>query len=138
MVGVAIYSILKNDSAVAALVGVKIYPMQTKEGDSAPYITYQTISNVPSNTKQTASLLDRYRVQVSCFSKVYEDAIFLAKLVRNALDNHALGSYTYTDNTPNYTVKVTSIDFDGEIPLHDDVANLFEIAQDYMITAYIT
>jgi len=134
MVGVAIYDILKNDTDVAALVGTKIYPMQTKESDSVPYITYQVISNVPSNTKQTASLIDRYRVQVSCFDTRHDKALLLAKRVRDVLDNHALESYT----NDTHTIKISSIDFDGEIELKLDNAEVFEIAQDYDIAAYIT
>ncbi len=134
MVGVAIYDILKNDSAVSALVGTKIYPMQAKESDSAPYITYQVISDVPANTKQTAALIDHYRIQISSFATRYDRAELLAKKAKDALDNHALESYT----NDTHTIKVTSIKFDDEIPLHDDSANLFEIVQDYMVTAYIT
>ena len=134
MIGVAIYSILSNDTDVKALVTAKIYPMQVKEDDSAPYITYQAISNVPSPTKQTASKLDWYRVQVSCFATRYENAVLLAKKVRDALDNHALESYT----NDTHTIKVTSIKFDGEINLGIDSANLFEVAQDYIVTAYIS
>ncbi len=130
MIGVAIYDILKNDSAVSALVGTKIYPMQVKEGDSAPYITYQEISNVPSPTKQTVSLLDQIRVQISSFAEKHEDCFSLAKKVRTALDK-ASGIYA----TSTFVTKIKQLDYDGEIDLGLDNADLFERAQDYIIFA---
>ena len=79
MIGVAIYDILKNDTDVSALVGTKIYPIQAKENISAPYITYQEISNIPSPSKGSVSLLDQIRLQISCFAKKHEDCFILAK-----------------------------------------------------------
>ena len=133
MIGVAIYNILKNDTDVSALVGTKIYPIQVKEGDSVPYITYQVISNIPSGTKKTSSLLDYYRVQISSFATKHEDAEVLAKKIRDVLDNHALENFYSTS----HIIKITSVIFDGEISLGLDNANVFEIAQDYIVTANV-
>lgn len=134
MVGKAIYEILKNDTDVAAVVGTKIYPNIVGQTKDLPFISYQKISTVPSNTKQTISTLDNYRFQISSFSESYDTAVDLAKKVRTALDNFGIKYYSINE----YTIKISSIDYDGEIDLRDNSANAFEIAQDYMIKAIIT
>jgi len=128
MVGVGIYSILSGNTDVAALVSTKIYPIQVKEGDSVPYITYQEISNVPSPSKDSVSLVDQIRVQVSSFATKHEDCFSLAKKVRTALDK-TIGIYS----SSTFIVDVKNIDYDGEIDLGLDEANVFERAQEYMI-----
>lgn len=130
MIGVAIYDILYGDTDVEALVGTKIYPMKVKESDSVPYITYQEISNTPSPSKDSVSLLDRLRIQVSSFATKHEDAFSLAKKVRTALDRT---SGIYSSST--FIVDVKEIDYDGEIDLGITAANVFERAQDYIIFA---
>lgn len=44
----AVYTLLKNDATVAALVGTRIYSMYLPEGESLPAITFQQISGVPN------------------------------------------------------------------------------------------
>ena len=128
MVGVAIYDILKNDTDVAALVGTKIYPIQASETATVPYITYQEISNVPASSKDSVSLLDQLRIQVSSFADTQDNVFSLAKKVRIALDKV---TGIYSNDT--FITVVRQLDFDGEIHLYLDNAAIFEIAQDYMI-----
>lgn len=89
-----IYPLLVADAAVAALVGTRIYRHGTApQGVVAPYITWFVVSGIPENELSDLPRIDRYQVQIDCWSsntgagdaQVEE----VAQAVRDALEPHA-------------------------------------------------
>ena len=103
-VGAAIYSMLKDDSAVAALVGTRIYPELAEEGAATPYVVYSVVSNTPVDTKDSAPV-DEAQLEVFSVADTYAAANDLADKVRAALsrqskkvlDTVAVQSIKYTN-----------------------------------------
>lgn len=102
--GLAIYSILANDSPVSAIVGTRIFPNVAKQTTSFPFIIYDVQSENPTDYKQGVSSLDTDNVMVSCYCKTYSQASDLAKKIRTALDRVS-GTYN--------GVVIQSIKYDG-------------------------
>jgi predicted GNAT superfamily acetyltransferase len=76
---------LLADGAVTALVGNRIKPVGTNQGDTFPYVTFQTVSDVPERCREGIAV-ETIRVQVSAFATSYGQAQALYKAIRNALD----------------------------------------------------
>ena len=124
MIGKVIYNILSNDADVIAIVGTKIYPMMAGQEQDLPFITYDVLSDIPSQSKTGASLLDQYRVQVSAFGYVYATLMDLHEKIRTALDQQS--------GTVGTTV-VSDIVFDGRNNLYDQQGNINGVALDFMV-----
>lgn len=86
-----VYPVLKNDAAVSALVGARIYRHgSAPQNVVAPYITWFIVAGTPENELGDRPKVDNYQVQVDCWSnntgtgdaQVEE----LAEAVRDALE----------------------------------------------------
>ena len=126
-VGAAIYSMLKDDSAVAALVGTRIYPELAEEGAATPYVVYSVVSNTPVDTKDSAPV-DEAQLEVFSVADTYAAANDLADKVRAALSRQ---SKKVLD-----TVAVQSIKYTNEVTEVSAARDMFISVQDY--TARIT
>jgi len=84
MVRTAIKAILE-----AASIGAKVYGLHVPRSRAANWVILSYISNVPYNTKQAVSTLDRTRWQVDCYANQEERMDTLAEAVRTALDNYS-------------------------------------------------
>ena len=101
--GNAIYTILSNAAAVTTIVGTgsncRVYPMHVAQGKQMPFISYMVTNVQPRPSKDSASTLDTYTVQINCFAKIagadspYTQVNNLADAVRSALDKIAQGTY---------------------------------------------
>ncbi len=121
-VGAAIYSMLKDDSAVAALVGTRIYPELAEEGAATPYVVYSVVSNTPVDTKESAPV-DEAQLEVFSVADTYAAANDLADKVRAALSRK--GKVVYD------TVTVQSVKYTNEVTEVNAERNLFISVQDY-------
>ena len=126
-VGAAIYSMLKNDGAVSALVGTRIYPELAEEGAQTPYVVYSVVSNTPVDTKDSAPV-DEAQLEVFSVANTYAAANDLADKVRSALSRKSKLVYK--------TVTVQSIKYTNEVTEVSAERNLFISVQDY--TARLT
>ena len=86
LVGIAIYSILRDDAPVGALIGNRIYPNVATRKAEFPFVVYQVTGDSPTDIKDGVSPLDENAILVMCFSKTYEEASNIADAVRTALD----------------------------------------------------
>ena len=121
-VGAAIYELLKNDSAVNALVSGRIFPELAVEGDAAPYIVYSIVSNTPVDTKDSAPV-DEAALEIFSVASTYAVANDLADKVRAALDRKSqivVG-----------TVTVQSIHYTNEVVEVSEKRDLYISVQDY-------
>ena len=118
---------LKDDSAVSALVGTRIYPELAEEGAATPYVVYSVVSNTPVDTKDSAPV-DEAQLEVFSVADTYAAANDLADKVRAALSRQGKKVYG--------TVTVQSIKYTNEVTEVSAERNLFISVQDY--TARLT
>lgn len=81
------YTLLSNDSGVAALIAGRIYPGRLPQNTAMPALSYELVSGVdvsPINA-QAGGVLLRSRVQVTGFAKNYSELKALLEAVRKAL-----------------------------------------------------
>lgn len=110
----ALYYHLTHNSAVAALVGTRVYPRFAPAGVSLPNIVYKKVSRVQkrAHSDQPGSgqkhLVYR-RIQIDCTADTSDGADALAKAVREALDSYhgtmggTGGVYVYSTFVENVT-----------------------------------
>ena len=100
MIETGLETYLAADTAVAALVGTRIYAIddvpQDRVAGARPYITHQRISSPKLVTMDGADGLANPRIQLNCVADTYLGAMTLADKVRLALDGYsgAMGSQT--------------------------------------------
>jgi hypothetical protein len=98
MIETTLYSVLKADPTVAALVvsgGVtRIYPLEVPQDVVMPAVVYQRIASAPEVTLDGDAGLDAVRVQVSCWAATYAGAKELAAAVRAAVNASNLRAVT--------------------------------------------
>lgn len=80
-----IYSTIKNDSTVDALISGRVYPMRMDQEAALPAAVFQLITTVPVTSLDGDSGLDSLRVQVKAWAARYADAHALSDAIRNAL-----------------------------------------------------
>jgi hypothetical protein len=126
-VGLAIRSLLVNDSDVNTIVSGRIYPEMAIEGAQTPYIVYSVMSNTPSNTKD-GTPVDEANVEILSVARSYSEANDLADKVRDALDR--VGT---TVSVAEGSIVVNSIQYTNEITQVTEDRSLFASVQDYTI-----
>lgn len=88
MTGKVLYNLMSGNAAIAALVADRIYPARRLQEEDLPAITYQAISNSPLLTKHGVSKLDTERISVNVWSKSYDNAVEISRLIRLVLDRY--------------------------------------------------
>lgn len=120
-----IYGILSTNTGVTNLVNTKIYPIEAPQTVAFPYIVFQAISNLPTNTKSGVSTMDKTRIQVTAVAKKQSDIDAIGAAVRSALD---------FVKTPS---PIQIITYEGEVDMFSYPSGqdgVFEKAQDYFLT----
>ena len=116
---------LVNNTAVAAIVGSRVYPVKMPLGYTLPCISYQRISSerYPFLDGPSGRVIPRF--QVDCYAESYSDVRELAEKVRLALDGFkgALGSEAH----------VGGISIQSERDLWEDNTEVFRVTQDYLV-----
>jgi hypothetical protein len=98
-----IFQILKDASGVASLIGTRIYRHgAAPQKVIAPYVTWFVVSGNPENELTSTPRVDRFNVQVDCWSdndgSGDTGVETLAEAVRTALEPHGhLTSYAVNE-----------------------------------------
>ena len=86
LIGKHIVSTLSTP-AIKALIGDRVYPLVIPDGTPRyPFIVYKRLGISPDYTKDGRGE-DNCNVQISIISKIYEDAINIANVVRYKLES---------------------------------------------------
>lgn len=85
MINKAVYHILKNDTALTALVGAKVYPLVIPENVKAPCVVFYRDSLTPIYDKGSP-VVDESEVAVICYTKSYPESVTIIEAVRAALE----------------------------------------------------
>ena len=98
-VATKIYSALSGNTALAALVGTRIYPVAAPQSAEMPYIVYSRISSIPDMVRGEAAPVRNHRYQVSIFAKSHTMTEDIGAEVFESLDYYRDDNYwIYYDN----------------------------------------
>ena len=119
----AIYNILINNTDVFAITGNRIYPLVIPQGIKKPAITYQSISDAPSDDKSGTSRLDVIKTDIDMWGLNHLILMDLKEKARTALDG-------FDGTNSGYTINII---FEDERDLFDNDSERFHIVQTYSI-----
>jgi len=126
MIAPAIYSLLKNNAAIAALVVARIYPGTIIQGDAYPSIYFNVTSANGDHTKNGPAAFHFIDVSITCLDNLYKDCETLADLIRVALDGY--------EGTVE-TIKIENIIYNGRSDAGIDTTLIHQITQTFQIIA---
>lgn len=85
-IGKEIYSLLNGSVELTSLVGNRIYPIIVEKECSYPFIVYKRTNIIPDYTKDL-HYKDSVLMDIICVSNDYSEAIEIASMVRNLLED---------------------------------------------------
>lgn len=85
MIGLVVNKLLKDSSALFALVGLKIYPYAIEEDDTLPGVLYRVVSVEPEYDKDGIDK-ESNQVEVLVYAKTYSNCLSIAKEIRDAIE----------------------------------------------------
>lgn len=116
MITNGLYALITGNTAIAAMISTRLYPVKLPEGVVYPTMTYQVISQVGDPNVTTAGL-QRMRIQFDCYGSMlspagvdgYSDAVLLRDALRQLLDGYVgtLSDGTVLQNA----VRIQSVDY---------------------------
>jgi hypothetical protein len=113
---------LATNTAIAAIVSARIYPVKLPEHPTLEAISYQRVSN--TEQKGTSTLRDS-RWQINCWADHYSEAHTLAAAVKTALEEwHDL------DQTPGVNMARIANELDD----YEDDVKTFRVILDVILT----
>jgi hypothetical protein len=121
LIGKAIFTSLTGLSGIST----RVYPMRIPQEidlSTTAAISYYAISTVPEPVKDSRSMVDTLRIQVSIFSTSYSSVNTIAGLVREELDGLSgeIG-----------TTSIDSMMYSGEFDMYEEEAKVYHKAQEY-------
>lgn len=87
--GRAIYEILTTDTALAALVGSRIYPEAAPEDVTTPFVCYSVQSVDPIRVKNSTSTMDTANFEVFTSAVNYATAMSINDAIRTAMERRS-------------------------------------------------
>lgn len=85
-----IYDAITTDSAVAALIGARLYPDFAPGNAATPYAVYQVVSSFGTTTHDGARDYFHPLIQISCWAISRQTAANLAAKIRSAIEGFTL------------------------------------------------
>lgn len=119
-----LHSHLTGDSAIAALVALRIFPVIAPQGTLRPYMTYQRITAKRVRSLGGPSGLANPRFQIDCWAEDYDGALDLGEKVRAAMDG-------FTGVMGTVTVGAVLLDSDRDD--HEIETELFRRSMDFFL-----
>lgn len=135
----AIISILIADSTVQSLVGTKttitdeykVYPLIVPQEEQPPFIVVRMTSRPSIPCKGQRASAFQPTCTVTCYHKVYQDAIALEAAVIDALDAKAAGTYNgivlsylrYVDSSENWEPWTDGVGLYSRLPQFEAQVN---------------
>lgn len=123
LIGKALYSTLGGTTGI----DTRIYPMRIPQNidlSTTAAISYYVISTRPETTKDSRSVVDTLRLQISIFSTSYSTINSIAQIVRENFDG-------LTGEVAGCSID--GVYFDDEVDLFEDEHKVYHRAQDYII-----
>jgi hypothetical protein len=121
-----LYARLRDDAALAALVGTRIFPLLAPQDAPLPFIRYQLVSRVADEALDAVSTLASYRFQIDAYGATYASARAVQARMKELLNGWA------PDTGPIERSVLINVTDRHE---GDDARKLYRTSQDYQITA---
>lgn len=130
MISQAIYGILSVDSVLSQSISTRIYPNRAVQNSAMPYIVYNIVSKVPTDTKSGGTGFDKYRVQIDIVDDSYTDVETIAARVRVCLDRQS----GYIDSFYIYTMVYEN---ETDMPPFEDegATKIYQKSMDFLVIA---
>lgn len=129
----ALRVILLGDTAIAAQVATRVYPLVMAQGERGDSLVYQRISGFGEPTLSGPNGLVETRFQIDAYAVDIDRAAALADLVKARLDGYS-GIVPYGEDSPAATVNVRGIFFDaGPRDSFESDQLLYRVGQDFMV-----
>lgn len=80
-----VYSLLKNDAGVNALVSGRVYPLVAPQNVAKPYVTYQVVSGLKFQCMGGQIYQGDFRFQIDVWSTTYSNVKAISEAVKNCL-----------------------------------------------------
>lgn len=113
-------TLIANNAPAHALMAGRVYPGVLEQETSYPAAAINVVSTAPTNSKTTASTLDRVLVQLDVYATTYAATAGAAAAIKTALNYQTSGSLTH-------------IEFAGQEDMFSAKPELFRIMQTYSI-----
>jgi hypothetical protein len=117
---------LSADTALAALVGTRIFPLLAPQDAGLPFIRYQLVSRVAEEALDAVSTLASYRFQIDAYAATYASAGAVQARMKALLNGWA------PEDGPIIRSVLINVTDRHE---GDDARKLYRTSQDYQITA---
>jgi len=111
---------LSTYPGLVALVGDRIWPVETPQGEKRPHCVYEQVSGGRRYSHSGYSNLQRPRMQVTCYADTYEAAKDIAAQVTEALESWS-------------AVNVNGVFQQNEIDMIDPATELKVVVVDFFI-----
>lgn len=113
MVEAELFTRLKDDAGVSALVGTRIYPKKAPQNVQTPYIIFHVISDIDKQCVGGAIYQNDTRIQIDCWSLSYAEVKNLKVAVKSSLIGFksAYEIYSMDDYEPETKLYRELIDF---------------------------
>lgn len=115
-----IKTLIAGNGTANGIFAGRVYPGVLEQETSYPAAALNVISTGPSNSKTTASTLDRVLLQIDVYGTTYATTSDAAAAIRGAIDYTASGSLTH-------------IQCEGQQDMFSEKPELFRIMQTYSI-----
>ena len=113
-------TLIAANAPAHALMSGRVYPGVLEQETSYPAAAINVVSTAPTNSKTTASSLDRVLIQLDVYATTYATTAGAAAAIRTALDYKTSGSLTH-------------IEFNGQEDMFSVKPELHRIMQTYSI-----
>jgi len=120
----SLFSFLSSDTAVAAIIGDRIYGVVAPQNAPLPRIVYTRMHTARTQTLCKTDSKVRATLLIECYDKNYKGSKLLADVVRQTLTDFS-GDMAGT--------RVSTIALDAEVDLDDPEPGLYSVSQTYLI-----
>lgn len=113
-------ALIAANGTANTLMGGRVYPGVLEQESAYPAAAINVVTTGPTNSKTTASTLDRVTAQIDIYATTYATTAEAAAAIRTALDYTTSGSLTH-------------IEFENQQDMFSAKPELFRIMQTYSI-----
>lgn len=124
MIENVIYARLSGAAGFTALCSTRVTPIEAKQDQQRPFVTYQQVSGPRIRSTAGASGGAMPRVQIDCWGDTYTSARAVATQVRLALDN-------FRGTAGGVTVRAASLESELDLIDTEVEPKLFRVSLDF-------